>query len=150
MIGNPTPIGAAPDRFPDATHRWMSEPGDGLPAWISFSWDTPVDIGTVELVFDTGMHRLLTLSMADGYTERMHWGKPQPETIRDYNIEALVKGEWVVIHEERSNFQRHRSHTLSCTSKSERLRLQILATNGIDHARLFEVRIYPHGANEPF
>jgi hypothetical protein len=144
------PIGAAPNRFPDATHRWMSEPGDGLPAWISFSWDAPVTIGTIELVFDTGMHRLLTLSMADGYTERMHWGSPQPETISDYDIEALVTGKWVVVHEERSNFQRHRIHELSSTLNTERLRLQILATNGIDHARIFEVRIYPNGANESF
>lgn len=143
-------IGAPPDRFPDATHRWRSDPAKGMPAWIGFSWSDPVSIDSIELVFDTGMHRLLTLSMADGYTERMIWGKPQPETARDYTIEIKVNGEWNAVHNERNNYQRHRTHRLEAPIQTSDLRIRILNTNGVDHARLFEARFYPPGAGEPF
>ncbi|MDA0347308.1 MAG: FAD-dependent oxidoreductase [Verrucomicrobia bacterium] len=144
------PIGAPPDRWPDGTHRWMSDQADGLPAWICFSWSNPVSISSIELVFDTGMHRLLTLSMADGYTQRMLWGKPQPETVRGYVIEAEVNGQWLPIHRENCNYQRRQNHQLETPVVTSNLRIQILETNGMDHARLFEVRIYPPDACGPF
>ncbi len=144
------PIGAPPDRFPEATHRWMSNPALGLPAWIEFSWNQPVTIQLIELVFDTGMHRLMTLSMADGYTSRMVWGRPQPETVSDYSIEVQVGGNWKAIHNERSNYQRKRIHKLATPIEASRLRIVVNKTNGIDHARLFEVRIYPPQACDPF
>ncbi len=145
-----SPIGAPPDRFPEATHRWMSDPTLGLPAWISLSWNEPVLIGTVELVFDTGMHRLLTLSLADGYTDRMLWGRPQPETIRDYVIEANVEAQWTTVHREQSNYQRKRIHPFKKPIETPSIRFQITNTNGIDHARLFEIRVYPPDACDPF
>ncbi len=144
------PIGAPPDRFPEATHRWMSDPAQGLPAWIEFSWDAPVTISRIELIFDTGMHRLLTLSMADGYTERMLWGQPQPETARDYSIEIDLNGQWKPIHNERENYQRRRIHELETPETTSNVRILFTGTNGIDHARLFEARIYPPEACEPF
>lgn len=145
-----SPIGAPPDRFPEATHRWMSDPELGLPAWISLSWNEPITIGTIELVFDTGMHRLLTLSLADGYTGRMLWGRPQPETIRDYTIEANVENQWITIHSEQSNYQRRQVHPLKSPIKTSSIRFQISNTNGIDHAHLFEVRVYPPNACDSF
>lgn len=144
------PIGAPPDRFPDAKHRWMSDPAEGLPAWVCFAWDKQVSIGSIELTFDTGMHRLLTLSMADGYTARMRWGKPQPESVSDYAIETKRDGNWIQIHQEQSNYQRHRTHKLTTPVDTSNLRIRILGTNGIDHARLFEVRLYPPEACGPF
>jgi len=145
-----TPIGAPPDRFPDGTHRWMSDPAQGLPAWISLSWQNQVAMGSIELIFDTGMHRLLTLSMADGYTERMHWGEPQPETIRDYAIEAHADGQWKTILEVQSNYQRRRVHRLDQPFETSKLRIHVFNTNGIDHARLLEIRVYPPGSDGPF
>jgi hypothetical protein len=143
-------IGAPPDRFPKATHRWMSNPTKGLPAWICFSWDDSITVGTIELIFDTGMHRLLTLSMADGYTDRMLWGKPQPETTRDYLIEAMVDGQWILAQHQQANYQRHRIHNLTTPVKTNSLRIQFMNTNGIDHARLFEARIYSPDAQGLF
>ncbi|MCH2387468.1 MAG: hypothetical protein MK240_04620, partial [Opitutales bacterium] len=144
------PIGAPPDRFPDGTHRWISDPAQGFPAWISLSWQNQVAIGTIELTFDTGLHRLLTLSMADGYTERMHWGEPQPETIRDYAIEANIDGYWETILEVQSNYQRRRHHRLVQPIETSSVRIQVYNTNGIDHARLLEIRAYPPGSDGPF
>ncbi len=88
----------------------MSDPAAGLPAWIELRWPNPVEVGEVQLIFDTGQHRFLTLSQADGYTRRMHWGAPQPETVSDYRIEIETGSGWTVVARTGGNFQRRRVH----------------------------------------
>ena len=46
------------------------------------------------MVFDTGLHRDLTLTHHDGYCARMEWGRPQPEPVRDYTISGSDGSEW--------------------------------------------------------
>lgn len=123
-------------------HRWMSEPSAGLPAWIEVRWTRPVAVGTVVLVFDTGLHRLLTLSQADGYTAKMLWGQAQPETVRDYRIEGEVQGQWVNLAEGKSNHQRRRVHSVAMPLVVGAVRVTVTATNGLDHARVCEIRCY--------
>ena len=134
---------APPDRAAPGLHRWMSEPAAGLPATLELRWAAPVAASEVQLIFDTGLHRFLTLSQADGYTARMEWGRPQPETVRDYRLEAKIGGEWRVIHTEVGNYQRRRVHRWAEPLPTvAALRLVVTATNGLDHARVCEVRVY--------
>jgi hypothetical protein len=135
---------APPDRASPGTHRWMSDPAAGLPAWLELRWRDPVRVREVQVIFDTGQHRFLTLSQAEGYTRRMHWGAPQPETVRDYRIEVETPtGHWTTLHTERGSYQRRRVHRFSAVAPGIRaLRLVVEATHGIDHARVFEVRVY--------
>lgn len=136
------PGGAPVGRRTESTHRWMSNPAQGLPAWIELAWDRPVRPAEVRLVFDTGQHRVLTLSHSDSYVERMVWGRPQPETVRDYVIEGRVDGAWHELVNESGNYQRLRVHTLSEAPLVDALRVRVTATNGLDHARICEVRVY--------
>ena len=133
---------APPDRAHVGLHRWMSDPEGALPAWIETRWDGPVDIGEVALVFDTGLHRLLTLSGADAYTSKMQWGQPQEETVRDYSVELEVDGTWQSVAEVTGNYQRLRRHTFDAVKSVSALRVTVSATNGIDHARIMEIRAY--------
>ncbi len=134
---------APPDRAFPGAHRWMSDPAAGLPAWLELRWATSVLVREVQLSFDTGLHRFLTLSQADGYTRRMHWGEPQPETVRDYRIEAEIRvGAWTTLHAERGNYQRRRVHWFATPVAAIALRLVVTATNGLDHVRVCEVRAY--------
>lgn len=134
-------ICAPPDRARPGLHRWMSDPAAGLPAWVEVQWAAPMEVGRVEIVFDTGLHRLLTLSQADGYTAKMLWGRPQPETVRDYRIEASISGKWVELAAVTGNYQRRRVHALA-PRKVDAVRISASATNGLDHARICEVRCY--------
>lgn len=127
-----------PGRQPPGLHRWMSRE---LPAWLEIRWSQPVTLRKVILIFDTGLHRLLTLSMADGYTQKMLWGRPQPETVRDYTLSLETAEGWLEIERVENNHQRRRAHTFEPRT-STALRLDITAANGVDHARLVEVRIY--------
>ncbi len=128
------------DRQRPGLHRWMSR---DLPATLEIRWNNPVVLGKVVLVFDTGLHRLLTLSQADGYTAKMLWGQPQPETVRDYTVDILTSsGGWQEVAQIKGNYQRQRTHVLEAIEPTTALRIQVTATNGLDHARIVEVRAY--------
>lgn len=91
------------DRSQPGTHRWMSDPAKRFPCAIQLDFKTPVIPREVQLVFDTGLHRHLTLSHHDGNTEKMHWGRPQPESIRDVSIEGKTAEEWISFAEVNDN-----------------------------------------------
>ena len=126
------------DRQQPGLHRWSSRE---LPATLDLHWDEPVTLSEVILIFDTGLHRLLTLSMADGYTQKMLWGRPQPETVRDYELSVATADGWQVVERVRDNHQRRRAHRFEPVS-TRTLRLTVTATHGLDHARVLEVRAY--------
>ena len=131
--------GVPSDRTIPGTNRWMSQ---SLPASLELRWATPVSLSEIDLVFDTGMHRPLTLSHSDAYVAKMEWGQPQPETVKDYIVEGEVDGEWMKFCEEAGNYQRHRQHTVVPTGPVSALRVTVTKTNGINHARICEVRAY--------
>jgi hypothetical protein len=136
------PGGARSERAAPGTQRWMSRPEDGLPAVLRLEWDEPITMGELQLIFDTGQHRVLTLSHSDAYMARMEWGRPQPETIRDYRIIAVNGGSRHEILGVRGNYQRRAVHRLEVAVIAQALEIEVLATNGLDHARLLEVRVY--------
>lgn len=121
------------------THRWMSE---DLPSWIELAWSEAVEVGTVEIIFDTGLHRHLTLTQSDAYSQIMCWGTGQPECVKDYRIEIWpAEGPKHQI-DVQSNWQRRRKHALEKTLKSQRIRITVLAAWGIDHARIMRVGVF--------
>ncbi len=134
--------GAPEDRAHPGSHRWMSDPNADLPAYLELQWPATVGISEIILVFDTGLHRILTLSHSDDYVKKMIWGKPQPETVRDYQLQQEINGEWKTIVDVKNNYQRLRKHKLPEEIRTRRLRLRISATNGLDHARIMSVRVY--------
>lgn len=128
-----------PDRLQPGLHRWMSRE---VPAMLEIRWNEPVSLREVVLTFDTGLHRLLTLSQADGYTQKMLWGRPQPETVRDYELSFETPDGWQTVETIQNNYQRLRRHVLTQMEPVTAMRLTITATNGLDHARVVEVRAY--------
>lgn len=133
--------GAPEDRNSPGSHRWMSVPADGFPAWIQFEWDDEVSLEKIRLVFDSGLQRHLTLSHHDGYSSRMHWGRPQEETIRDYDIEVRTADEWSVAKEIRGNYQRLNRLEFDPPLPVDAVRIVVHATNGLDHARIAAVQL---------
>ncbi|WP_165249419.1 FAD-dependent oxidoreductase [Paludisphaera soli] len=123
-----------------AEHRWMAPMSpDG--AWLELAWDGPRTIRHVQLTFDSGFHRELTLTSSDTHNARIIRA-PQPETVRDYRVVVETpKGERVEIARVEGNHQRLRRHDFPPV-EAARLRIEVLATNGSDTARLYEVRAY--------
>ncbi len=122
------------------THRWggaMTREG----AWLQLQWEQPETVRHVQLTFDSGFERELTLTAVDSFTARMVRG-PQPETVRDYAL--LVRGgdgQWREIVRVEGNHQRLRRHEFKPVQTTA-LRLKVTATNGAKEARLYEIRCY--------
>ena len=133
---------APPDRAHPGLHRWMSDPTEAQLGWIEVRWDETVALREIALVFDTGLHRLLTLSGADAYTAKMQWGQAQEETVRDYILEAKIDGTWERLATVTDNYQRLCRDRLDDVVDTSALRVTVTATNGIDHARIMEIRAY--------
>jgi len=144
----PHPITAPPGIAPDSTHRWMSKTDDS--EYLELRWQDVQSIQKIELTFDTGLHRLLTLSMADGYTARMIWGRPQPETVRRLDLKALVSDQWQCIASMEDNYQRQRILQLDSPVTTSALRIYFQQTNGLNHFRLIEARVYSPSSCGPF
>jgi len=131
------PYGVRPELTVPGTHRWMSCSGDAAP-WLELVWDVPVDVRSVTLVLDTAHHRLLSLSHQDNVQPRMQWGRPQAETLKDYRIIAECAGGRVEVAHVQGNYQRVNHFDKELLGLT-RLRIEVLATNGLDHARIIEV-----------
>ncbi len=121
-------------------HQWASAPGHDLPQSIELRWDLPQEVSEVQIIFDTGFARPLTLTHSDAFNSRMVRG-PQPETVRDYVVELEVEGNWVEVKRKTGNYRRRRVHHFEPLTTTA-LRITCNATNGDPQARIFEVRAY--------
>ncbi len=134
--------GVPADRVVPGTHRWISDAAEGLPAWIELHWAEPVSLRRIELVFDTGLHRQLTLTQSDAYYEQMCWGRGQPECVKHYEVELKNSDGWTTIASETQQWQRRATHTLEAAALCSALRVRVLSTWSGDQARIVRIGAY--------
>ena len=133
--------GVRAERLVPGTHRWISDPAAGLPAWIELRWPKPLTVRRIELVFDTGLHRHLTLSQADAYTRQMCWGSGQPETVKAYELAVQRADSWQTIAQVDDHWQRRVAHEITggdCAA----IRVTVLSTWGTASARIVRISVY--------
>jgi hypothetical protein len=121
-------------------NQWSAELNQG--AHLDLEWPAPQTLRTVQITFDTGFQRPLTLTHQDSFNARMVRG-PQPETVRDYELlyRTADNAPWTSLGSFTGNYQRLRRHQFPpFTAKA--LRLKINATNGSKEARVYEIRCY--------
>ena len=125
------------------THRFGANVIDdkgAADAWIELSWSQPQKLSSIQITFDSGFHRELTLSESDGVTARTIRAA-QPETVRDYSLIARTAGGELELCRVTGNFQRLCRHHFDPVEVTG-VRLQIEHTNGSDTVRVFEIRAY--------
>lgn len=121
-------------------HQWQALMTSGAP-WIQLEWSHPQQIQFIQVTFDSGLHRLLFLSGEDGVYLPQTRGK-QPETVSDYRIEAEIEGAFKEIAKGKDNYLRLVRHKIEPNVLTQKIRIEILKTNGDPLARVFEVRCY--------
>jgi hypothetical protein len=125
------------------SHRWVAPMGDDG-AWLELSWETPQRLGQVQITFDTGFHRELTLTASDGHNAHIVRG-PQPETVRDYTVSVRTPGgERVEVARVEGNHQRLRRHEFE-PLEALAIVIHVTATNGSENVSVYEVRCYSRG-----
>jgi hypothetical protein len=122
-------------------NRWTTELTPNGP-WLELSWDSPQRLQEIQLIFDTGFQRELTLTASDSINQGIIRA-PQPETVRDYTLayRRTVTGPWMDLVKVTGNYQRLNRHRFPPV-EAQALRLQVQATNGDKLVRVFEVRCY--------
>lgn len=109
-------------------NQWRSDPRQPMPQWIELDLGREVEIGLVQIAFDTGLGRI--------------WGtEPHPETVRDYSIFADGR-QIATVSDNNERLRRHGFEGL----RARRVRIEVSKTNGDACARIFEVRVYGRGA----
>lgn len=110
-------------------------------AWLDVTWPKPKKISQVQITFDTGFQRPLTLTAQDNFNRKIIRG-PQPETVRDYELLYTDRdGKSHLLAKVTGNHQRLNRHTFAPV-EAKSIRLRITATNGADTARVYEIRCY--------
>ncbi len=126
---------------PMEVHQWAAPVSDGKPAWIELRWQKPQRIRHVQLTFDSGFRRQLTLSAQNAVNNGIKRAA-QPETVRDYAVVGQSPdGATHVLASVKGNFQRLNRHQFDGVELAS-LRVEVQATNGDSLARIFEIRCY--------
>jgi FAD dependent oxidoreductase len=127
--------------LPGYENRWAA-PLDESGAWLELAWEKPQTIRRVQITFDSGFQRELTLSSSAAANVDIIRA-PQPETVRRYSLlyQPDEGKDWVELAGVERNHQRLRRHEFSPVT-AKRIRIHIRETNGDKLARIFEVRCY--------
>lgn len=124
------------------THRWISDPAQGLPAWIELRWPEPVALRRIELVFDSGLHRQLTLTQSDAYCRKMCWGTGQPELVWHYEVAVESGGVWQPVAQVTDNWQRRARHAWAGSTPCTAVRVAVQAMWDLPAARIVRIGAY--------
>ncbi len=138
--GNVTNPWSRPYRQPNL---WASAATDFTdPEWLTLAWDEAHAVRRVDLLFDSSLDFTFAQSW-EGYPRRAI-----PALVRDYVLYTQDEdGVWHERIRERDNYQRHRTHTFEAESVRA-LKLEILATHGIDRAQVYDIRAYHRPVRE--
>ncbi len=131
MVTNPY---SRPTNMPNL---WVSAPSTfEKPEWIELTWDSPRDITGIQVLFDSALH-FHFWQCWQGYDTRAI-----PSIVKDYRIVAtLVDGSHAIVADMTDNFQRNCRHTAVLKGVVS-LRLEILATNGLERAQVYGIRVF--------
>ncbi|MDE3164535.1 MAG: FAD-dependent oxidoreductase, partial [Acidobacteriota bacterium] len=124
-----------PDKHGDPAefHHWAAP----APAWIELAWERPRRIAEIQITFDSGFKRQLTLTAQESQNVNL-LRAPQPETVRDYDVVArTADGAERVLARVQGNFQRLRRHRFDPVDAAA-VRIVVHSTNGDPLARVFE------------
>ena len=120
---------ARPERWPNL---WISDPSQPLPQSLVLEWDKPQELNSIYLTFDTYLHEE-TRAFPPLWRAK--------KCVKDYRVEANVRGKWRVLADATGNYHRRRVHRFRSV-RSRKLRITALTTNGGPSARVYEVRVY--------
>ena len=123
-----------PDRLPNL---WISQATDfKYPEFVEFHWESPQEISAVDIVFDGTLEFLFPARPQRFPVKRV------TSIVRRYRIFYMDEvGHWKELLEVSDNALAFRTHEFPSLS-TKALELEILDTNGLDRAQVFQVRAY--------
>ena len=127
-----------PERWPNA---WVSNPNAAFPQCLDLDFGQPRTLDTVHLTFDSDLDASIRRWPPNG----IFGCEVVPQLVRDYTLYYRDGRGWVPLLSIQGNYQRHRVHRVGPV-ETDRLRVEVLATNGSPSACIFELRAYNDGS----
>ncbi len=121
----------------ESCHHWQSTEAN---AQLTFEWKRPINITSVEMKFDTYLHRDINMHKDPVKHLKQVEGIP-PELVKSYTIEALVDKKWVEVARKDNNITRYVANSFD-EVKTKSIRINLLETYGEPTIKMFEVRCY--------
>ncbi|WP_145808255.1 FAD-dependent oxidoreductase [Kribbella amoyensis] len=131
LLGDPAAVSNGVDRPTSATNAWIAGFDDRRPSLV-VRWDEPVDIGRIELAFDTDF---------DHAMESVLYGQPEdamPHCVRDFRVRSGAR----VLAEVHDHHQSRWTLVLDEVVSTDELIVEVEAVNGAAPAAIFSVRCY--------
>ena len=100
----------------------------------------PAPVHEVRLVFDPDLSEERCISVSKAFIMKEPRGVAQT-LVRDYSVELLRAGEPVAAQTVTANHQRRNAVSFDGTL-CDSVRVHVLATNGCEEARIYEIRVY--------
>lgn len=127
-------------RVGDQQHQWRSAPSDAFPQWLQLKLPEAAKVKTVQLTFDSNFELEKKITMSSRRQRQQVAGVPA-ELVKDYDVSLLLGDQVVAVRQVRGNYQRINRICFDPTV-CDRVRIDVLATNGEKQARIFEIRVY--------
>jgi hypothetical protein len=139
MILNPH---SRPTNMPNL---WVSEKTSFKnPEWISLTWDKPREIECIQIIFDSSLQFHFSQSW-QGYSVHAI-----PTIVKEYQILAcLADGTETEIVHVKNNYKRNCLHETNIKNTLS-IKLKCFATNGIERAQVYSLRILEKRKNKTF
>ena len=119
---------------------WISDPNQQLPQSLDLTWDTPQSIQEIYLTFDTDLD---APDRCYGWPREEHrFVFPVPQCVKNYRVMGRIAETWIELLHIEDNFNRRRIHKLDSPIHLTALRVEVLATQGDQSARIYEIRVY--------
>jgi hypothetical protein len=98
--GDPEPVRDGYNRpIGETLHGWRCRPGD----WLAYTFADSQYVGSVNLVLDSALDRLITMSNLEQDTQLCS----TPDVmLKELEVEGLIDGVWCVVHHINGNYQR--------------------------------------------
>ncbi len=118
-------------------HHWQS---DGLPAELTFEWNDPITLTTIEIKCDTNVQKNIMMLKNQKENEAYTTIIPM-ELLKSLEVRLLINGEWIeygYINENQRRLIKFRFDMVQTTA----FKIQMKETYGAKSVKLFEVRCY--------
>lgn len=132
-----------PNRLPEL---WISQPTSFVqPEWLELQWEEPQPVNEVHLLFDSSLDISLYPIAYAGTGVEADARNTVPSIVKDYRLLARMSDadRWEVIREVSGNYLRHNVHRFAGVTAT-RLRVEVLATNGLNRAHICSIRVLQH------
>ncbi len=128
-------------RVKEQSNCWISEEMASGGEWLSLAFDSEINVKEIHLKFDSNLSKEIMLSMSHRTQLKQVPGIP-PELVKEYELVFYLNGKQVYTEKVSDNYYRFKVHKLEKPVACDKIVVNVLATNGDRHARIFEIRVY--------